>query len=102
MLAMPGVLATTDTAAFQVPGRRNSHQRARIVQETVESDAVALPRRKFDMRMKKLSAVSDFAPKSCNTDENCGNTNRMKNSMTQTAAIRTKTGYCIASVSLRR
>ena len=52
--------------------------------------------------MKTLSAESDFAPKSCSTAENCGSTNRMKNNMTQAAAIRTKAGYCIASVSLRR
>ena len=64
--------------------------------------AAAFARRKSDNLMNTLSAESDFAPNSCNTEENCGSTNRMKNSMTRTAAIRTNTGYCIASVSLRR
>ena len=68
----------------------------------ISSAAVALARRKSDSLMKTPSAVSDLAPKSCSTDENCGSTNRMKNSMTQPAATSTKAGYCIASVSLRR
>src|ERR1700722_6600432 len=102
MLAMPGVRARNDTTALAVPGRRNSHHRPTIVEATVSKTDVAFARRKSEKRMRTLSAVSDLEPKSCNTEENCGKTNRMKNSMTQTAAIRTKTGYCIASVSLRR
>src|ERR1700723_557758 len=102
MLGMPGGRGGNDTTALAVPGRRNSHPTPAIVKATVSKDDVAFDRRKSDRRMKTLSAVSDLEPKSCNTEENCGKTNRIKNSMTQTAAIRTKTGYCIASVSLRR
>ncbi len=89
--------------AAPAPGRRSSHQRLghRPRRKRAVTRGGVGPK-KSDSLMKTLSAVSDFAPKSCSTEENCGRTNRMKNSMTQAAAISTKAGYCIASVSLRR
>ncbi len=99
---MPGTWETTFTTAAPAPGRRSSHQMPAIEPTEASIIAVALARRKSDSLMKMLSAESDFAPKSWSTEENCGSTNRMKKSMTQTAATRTKAGYCIASVSLRR
>src|SRR3981189_2808171 len=98
---IPGIWETAFTNAAVAPGRRNSHQMTAIEEAEASSTAVALARRKSDSLMKSLIAESDFAPKSCSTEENCGSTNSMKKSMTQTAAIRTKPGYCIASVSSR-
>src|ERR1700730_17676653 len=100
MPAIPGVRDTTLTIAAAVPGGRSSHQMPATDMGEPSMTGVALPRRKSDSLMKTLSAESDLAPKSCSTDENCGSTNRTKNSMTQAAAVSTKTGYCIASVSL--
>ena len=97
---MPGTRETTVMIAARAPGRRSSHHAPAIAAAAISIAAVALARRKSDSLMKTLSAVSDFAPKSCSTDENCGSTNRMKNSMTPTAATSTKTGYCMASVEL--
>ena len=91
-----------DMIALRVAGRRNTHHKPATTKAVPSRTGVALARRKSDSLMKVLSAVSDLAPKSCRTEENCGNTNRMKNSMTQIAAINTNNGYCVASVSLRR
>src|SRR5260221_8204808 len=99
---MPGTPETAVMIAAPAPGRRSSHQTPATKEAEASITTAAFARRKSDSLMKTLSAESDFAPKSCSTVENCGNTNRMKNSMTQAAAIRTKAGYCIASVSLRR
>ena len=55
-----------------VPGRRSNHQIPATAAAEVSSATVALARKKSDNLIKALSAVSDFAPKSCSTDENCG------------------------------
>ena len=89
-------------SALRASARRSTSQSPKTSAAPASSRAVPLARMNSEMRMKRLSAESDLPPKSCSTEENCGSTNRMKNSITQIAAISTNSGYCIASVSLRR
>src|ERR1700760_4759116 len=102
MPLIPGRRDNPLMIAARVLGWRSSHQPPAMVAAAVSRAAVALARRNSLILMKVPSVVSDLLPKSCSTDENCGSTNRMKNSMTPPAATSTKAGYCIASVSLRR
>ena len=102
---MPGhARDRADDRGAACPGRRSSQPgTGHATPQTVSNDRRAVGAHEIRQIDEVARARSPtLPPKSCSTDENCGSTNRMKNSITQTAATSTNTGYCIASVSLRR